>query len=181
MDKNIGITVKKLSLVVVGMFGFGFAMVPIYDALCDTLGLNGKTGKLAEAEALKTAKPDKNRLISVQFVANKNGGMPWEFHPGVSQMKVHPGELNKTTFWVKNPTGRDILGQAVPSLAPGEAAKYFNKTECFCFTEQFVKSGEQKDMPIHFIIDSRIPAHITTVTLSYTFFEKKNRGDVAKR
>ena len=158
------------------MFGFGFLMVPIYDALCQSLGLNGKTGRVAEAEILEKSKADKNRWINVEFVANRNAGMPWEFKPVVSKLKVHPGEVNKAAYWVKNPTSRDIVGQAVPSLAPGEAAKYFSKTECFCFTEQTVKSGESRDMPIRFIIDNKIPAHITTVTLSYTFFEKKENN-----
>lgn len=159
----------KLVAVVVGMFGFGFALVPLYDLICDVTGLNGKTGEQYTSAAKQEV--DENRIVTIQFITNNNIGMPWEFRPTVRSMEVRPGELNETNFYVRNPAGRTITGQAVPSVAPFRAAQYLHKTECFCFDQQELKSGESLDMPMRFIVDAGLPKEVTTLTLSYTIFD----------
>ena len=167
--------VVKLTVVTVAMFGFGFLLVPLYDALCVVAGLNGKTAEARDAVSVqRLERPDRERWVNVEFVTNTNRYMPWEFTAVERKVRVHPGELIRVDFLVKNPTGRDMIGQAIPSLAPGSAAKYFHKTECFCFTRQLVKAGEQRRMPLHFIISPELPRRVNTVTLSYTFFEIEN-------
>ncbi len=164
--------VARLTLVAVGMFGFGFALVPLYDVFCELTGINGKTGRINQAEASAT-RVDESRWVTVEFVANVSSGLPWDFRPSQRRVRVHPGEIAETTFFARNPTTQDAIGQAVPSVAPSIAGKYFNKTECFCFSQQKLKSGEGMDMPVKFIVDPRLPAEITTITLAYTFFESK--------
>lgn len=161
--------VIKLVLVTLAMFGFGFAMVPIYNVLCEVSGLNGKTG-VANAAALDP-RVDTSRTVTVEFVTILNEGMPWEFRPAVTRMDVHPGAINTTSFYARNLTNHDMVGQAIPSVTPGLAAKHFNKTECFCFTQQHFKSGQGIDMPVRFVIDRELPVDIKTVTLQYTFFD----------
>ena len=163
-------TVRKLLWVVAGMFGFVFLMVPMYDVLCEITGLQGKTSN--EAAEVSAIEVDESRLVTVEFVANLNIGLPWEFRPKVTSMKVHPGKTYKTSFYAENAAGRQIVGQAVPSVAPGTAARYFMKTECFCFTEQKFNPGEGRDMPLLFMLDPDLPEDVVRVTLSYTFFEK---------
>lgn len=158
-------------LVVVLMFGFGYLLVPLYNVFCDITGLNGKTGRLAEAEAVSRYQPDLNRTVMVQFVVNNNGGMPWDVAPQVAEMKVHPGQIYETTFTARNGSSRAMSGQAVPSIAPGQANRYFNKTECFCFTKQDLAAGETKAMPLRFIVDPALPTRIKTLSLAYTFFD----------
>jgi len=162
--------VRKLLFVVVGMFSFGFALVPLYDVFCDITGLNGKTGDRYVAEA--PAEVDYSRTIKVEFLANLNAGMPWEFKPVTYSMSVHPGEAARVEYIARNKTDRDITGNAVPSVTPGIAAEYFQKTECFCFTEQTLKAGEEKKMPVIFMIDPMVDKDVKEVTLSYTFFVK---------
>ncbi len=164
--------VARLILVAVGMFGFGFALVPLYDVFCDLTGINGKTGRVDQAEA-RAMQIDESRLITVEFVANVSSGLPWDFRPEQRRVRVHPGEVAETVFYARNRAPQDAVGQAVPSVAPNLASKYFNKTECFCFSEQRLKSGEDKPMPVRFIVDPRLPEEITTITLAYTFFEAK--------
>ena len=164
--------VARLILVAVGMFGFGFALVPLYDVFCDLTGINGKTGRVDQAEA-RAMQIDESRLITVEFVANVSSGLPWDFRPEQRRVRVHPGEVAETVFHARNRAPQDAVGQAVPSVAPNLASKYFNKTECFCFSEQRLKSGEDKPMPVRFIVDPRLPKEITTITLAYTFFESK--------
>jgi cytochrome c oxidase assembly protein subunit 11 len=163
--------VKRLLFAVVGMFGFGFAMVPLYNVLCDITGLNGKTGgRVAIAEVLE---PDLSRTVTVEFIANVNQSMPWDFTPEVSRMQVHPGKMYRTSFHAKNRTDRSMVGQAIPSVTPGLAAQHFKKTECFCFTEQQFSAGEGRDMPLLFMVDRELPDDIKVLTLSYTFFDKQ--------
>ena len=163
--------VRRLLFAVAGMFGFGFAMVPLYNVLCVITGLNGKTGgRVAVAEVLG---PDLDRTVTVQFVANVNQSMPWDFRPVVSSMEVHPGKMYRTSFHATNRTDQTMVGQAIPSVTPGLAAQHFNKTECFCFTEQQFSAGEQRDMPLLFMVDRDLPEDIGVVTLSYTFFDKQ--------
>lgn len=159
----------KLVVVVVAMFGFGFALVPLYDVICDITGLNGKTGD--QYVASEPMPVNKERVITIQFLANNNAGMPWEFRTSNRTMKVHPGELNQIDFYAKNPTGQTMVSQTVPSVTPYYAASYLHKTECFCFEQQQLASGEDIDMPMRFIIDSEIPEDITSLTLSYTMFD----------
>jgi len=167
--------VKNLLFVVVGMFGFGFALVPLYDVFCDITGLNGKTGdQYASQEQVQV---DTSREIKVEFLANVNAEMPWEFKPLTYSVKVHPGEASRIEYVARNKTDRDIIGQAVPSVSPGIAAAHFQKTECFCFTEQVLKAGEEKIMPVVFMIDPSIDEDVHEVTLSYTFFIKPGSED----
>ena len=162
--------VGKLLLLTLGMFAFGYALVPLYDVFCEITGIGDRTGGATVASSLP-AEVDLDRLIDVEFVASVNGaGGPWEFRPAVSRLQVHPGKLYKTTFFARNLTGSPLVGQAVPSVTPGQANKYLQKTECFCFTEQRFDSGEARDMPVVFFIDPELPEHLDTVTLSYTFF-----------
>ena len=173
-------TATRLVLTTVAMFGFGFALVPLYNVFCDITGLNGKTGRIEQEQAL-TASVDKQRVITVEFITSVNEQLAWDFQPIVKKVQVHPGEIGQANFLVRNRTDRDMVGQAIPSLVPGKAAKYFNKTECFCFTQQPLKAGESKEMPVRFIVDPNLPREITTLTLAYTFFDTKRlRGSKAK-
>ncbi len=160
----------KLVVVVIGMFGFGFAMVPIYNIICDITGINGKTGTLTASEA-KQLQVDENRLVTVEFVANLNQNLDWEFRPSVRKMQVHPGKVYETSYYARNKTDERMVGQASYSVAPHEAATHFSKTECFCFTEQSFEAGQRRDMPLRFVIDPRMPDYVETVSLSYTFFD----------
>ncbi len=160
--------VRQLVLAAVAMFGFGYALVPLYDIFCDITGLNGRTSD--EAAKVEQIEIDDSRWVTVEFVSSLNANLPWEFRPVVSKMKVRPGEPSRVNYYAKNISDKAIVGNAVPSVSPGQAAKYFTKTECFCFTQQELKSGEEKEMPVVFIVDKNIPKRINTVTLSYTFF-----------
>lgn len=158
----------KLLLMTLAMFGFGFLLVPVYDVFCDITGLNGKTDTTA---AVVTEAPDLDRWVTVEFLGTVNQGAPWEFRPAVNRMQVHPGQLYSTAFFARNRSQAAISGQAVPSVSPGQAAEYFRKTECFCFTRQDFLAGEEKDMPLRFVVDPDLPAHVDTVSLSYTMFD----------
>lgn len=160
----------RLLVVVIGMFGFGFGLGPIYTAVCKATGINGKlSGMAADANAMPAI--DESRLVTVIFVTTVNGGRPWEFRPEVSQLKVHPGQLATVSFHARNTETHDLVAQAVPNVAPWNAAKHLRKTECFCFNNQAFKPGEEKLMPVRFFIDPQLPADVDTVTLSYTFFD----------
>jgi len=161
--------VTRLVVVVLAMFGFGFALVPLYDVFCEITGINGKTGRIAAEEAL-TRQVDENRLVTVEFLASVNSDLPWEFRPLVRKVRVHPGEITEVKYFASNKTGDPVAGQAIPSVAPGQAAKYFNKTECFCFTRQTLGPKEGKEMPLRFVVDPELPEEVRTVSLSYTFY-----------
>jgi cytochrome c oxidase assembly protein subunit 11 len=156
--------------VVIGMFGFGFALVPLYDIFCDITGINGKTGD--QVTLSKSMVVDTSRLVEVEFIASLNANMPWEFKPLQHSVQVHPGEPTRIEYIAINKTGKAIIGQAVPSVAPGHAAEYFQKTECFCFTEQKLEAGEEKRMPVIFVVDPQLPSDVSQLALSYTFFIK---------
>lgn len=162
--------VTRLAVVVLGMFGFGFALVPLYDVFCEITGLNGKTGRIELEQAL-SGKVDEERMVTVEFLATVNSDLPWEFRPVVKKVRVHPGAVTEVKYTARNLTGDPVTGQAVPSLAPGLAARYFNKTECFCFTRQTLGPRETRDMPLRFVVDPELPADIRTVSLSYTFYQ----------
>jgi cytochrome c oxidase assembly protein subunit 11 len=160
----------KLVGVAIGMFAFVFVvMVPLYDVLCDALGINGKTS--GEAYTSVQAGVDESREITIQFVATNNDGMPWEFRPDTNIMKVHPGGVNDTVFFAHNPLPDAMVAQAIPSVAPSRAAQYFHKTECFCFNQQPLEGKGSADMPLQFIVDRDLPSDIKTITLSYTIFD----------
>ncbi|MCH1598721.1 MAG: cytochrome c oxidase assembly protein, partial [Pseudomonadales bacterium] len=163
-------TVAKLGAVAVAMFAFVFVvMVPLYNVLCDALGINGKTS--SEAYTSVVAQVDESRSVKVQFVATNNDGMPWAFSPDVTEMVVHPGAANDTVFFAANPTANSMIAQAIPSVSPSRAAEYFHKTECFCFEQQPLDGNSEAEMPLQFIVDQDLPADIKTITLSYTLFD----------
>ena len=171
--------IAKLLVTVVAMFGFGFALVPLYDVFCDFTGLNGKTGE--QVSSFSSYEADTSREIKVEFLTSLNEYMPWEFKAAQDSVIVHPGQPTKIDFLVRNKTDKDMIGQAIPSVAPGLAAKYFQKTECFCFTEQKLKAGEERVMPVVFIVDPSISEDINEITLSYTFFIKPGTEGAKRR
>jgi cytochrome c oxidase assembly protein subunit 11 len=160
------VLVVKLALVVVMMFGFGYALVPFYDQICKATGLRD----LDVADSKVNTQVDMSRTIRLEFDANINK-MPWQFRPLTPVISVHPGELTQVVFEAENTSDRPMTGQAVPSYGPQRAGDYFRKLECFCFTKQSFGAHEKRQMPVVFVIDSHLPADITTITLSYTFFE----------
>ncbi|MEZ9819727.1 cytochrome c oxidase assembly protein [Shewanella sp. 10N.286.45.A1] len=171
--------ITMLLLGAVGMFGFGFALVPLYDVLCDTLGINGKTQNTASV--YKPVTVDKNRTVTIEFVSQVQSDMPWEFKPQMNSMQVHPGELIRTHFVAKNLSAKHIVGQAIPSVSPGQGAAYFNKTECFCFNQQVLAATATADLPLIFYVDPELPDSISTLTLSYTLYnitDKSYAGSV---
>jgi len=178
MDKNIR-TLKKTLLIAVAMFGFAYALIPLYGFICDITGLNGKTGRLDKEQALATML-DESRKITVRFDATLNANLPWEFKPMQTKMVVSPGEIGQMAYFAKNTTSSNMVGQAVPSVVPSKAAKYFNKTECFCFSNQPLAPHESKEMPLRFIIDPDLPKDVTEITLSYTFFEMNKKVAMTK-
>jgi cytochrome c oxidase assembly protein subunit 11 len=164
-------TVRRALLVCALAFGFCFALVPMYRLTCEhVFGIKLEQGPVS-ADKAQAMREDDSRWITVQFVANVNSKLPWNFGSEKSSMKVHPGALNEAWFDAANTSGRTIVGNAVPSIAPNTASLYFNKTECFCFTEQMLKANESRRMPVRFIVDPKLPANIDTLTLSYTFYE----------
>jgi cytochrome c oxidase assembly protein subunit 11 len=160
------VLVVKLTLVVVMMFGFGYALVPFYDQICKATGLRD----IAVADTDVNTQVDASRTVRLEFDANINK-MPWQFRPLTPIVSVHPGELTQVVYEVENTSDRPMTGQAVPSYGPQRAGDYFKKLECFCFTKQSFAPHEKRQMPVVFVIDSHLPADITTITLSYTFFE----------
>ena len=163
--------IARTLLVVVAMFGFGYALVPLYDLICDLTGLNGRTSGTQEVSDNVVIAPDLSREVQILFVANTSVKLPWQFKPVVSSMRVNPGQLYTAEFYAENRSSRTLVGQATPSVAPQVASKHFRKTECFCFTQQQFAAGEGRNMPVTFIVDPALPNHVDTVTLSYTFFE----------
>ena len=164
----------RLAVLTLAMFGFGFALVPLYDVFCEITGLNGKTGRV-EAAALD-GKVDTSRTITVEFISSINASLHWDVKPSVASMKVHPGKIYETTYFARN-LGNDVsVGQAVPSVSPGKAAIHFNKTECFCFTKQRFEGHESREMPVRFVIGTDVPEQVRTVTLAYTFYEVGEGG-----
>jgi cytochrome c oxidase assembly protein subunit 11 len=164
----------KLSVIVLGMFGFGYALVPLYIAICEMTGINvlALSDKLIPgASSAQTANTqvDKTRTITVEFDANARG--PWDFKPALRSVQVHPGELATVMYEFRNAQDRTMAAQAIPSYAPRQASPHFNKLECFCFNQYTLAPGEKKQWPVAFVIDPKLPKDVTTITLSYTFFE----------
>jgi cytochrome c oxidase assembly protein subunit 11 len=161
--------VVKLLGITLGMFGFGFAMVPLYDVFCDLTGINGKTNETAVVYSAPEI--DTSREVTVEFITKTMTGMPWNFEARTQRIKVNPGELHTVEFYVRNPAGRDIVGQAIPSVSPGTAALYLNKTECFCFNNQPLPSGQEAVMPMQFYVDPQLPEDIEVFTVQYTLYD----------
>jgi len=167
----------KMLLLACAMFGFGYLMVPLYDIICDITGLNGKTGRVSVAEANATqAQSLENREIIVEFSASVNQGGSWKFVPNEKTMTVTPGKMYQASYYAENLSNSTVVGQATPSVTPFAAAKYFNKTECFCFTRQVFEPKGSRDMPLTFIIDPDLPINVDRVTLSYTFFRSPDQS-----
>ena len=162
-----------LSLWVVGMFGFGYALVPLYDIFCEITGLNGKSATLSEVSA-KPLEIDRSRTVTVEFAVNVSG-IPWEVdRPETVRLKVHPGESMTVTYAAHSLTDALSAGQAVPSVSPARAARHFRKTECFCFTRQELAPRESKLMPVTFVVDPALPEEVKTITLSYAVYPAKD-------
>lgn len=160
------------------MFGFGFAMVPIYDVFCQITGLNGKISRQGEVE--EVVEVDTSRQVKVRLIAVHNEGMPWEFSPQESLFRVNPGEMHQTAFDARNPTRRDMVAQAIPSVSPAEAAQYLHKVNCFCFDQQPLVAGAGTEMPMVFFIDPEIPDHLDSITLSYTLFDITQQQNIVQ-
>ena len=163
--------VLKTTLIVVACaFVFGFAMVPVYRIVCEhVFGIRMSDGAVAASDAAALVE-DTSRTITVQFVANVNSKLPWEFAPERPSMQVHPGKVVDAWFDATNTSAQAIVGNAVPSVAPSAASAFFNKTECFCFTEQVLAAGETRRIPVRFFVDPRLPKDVRELTLSYTFY-----------
>jgi cytochrome c oxidase assembly protein subunit 11 len=168
---------RKLLLVTAGSFLFCFSLVPLYRIACErVLGVR-LDNDAASAADLERMSPDLSRTVTVQFVTTVNGKLPWQFVPRVASMTVHPGEVSEAWFTATNDAGEALVGQAVPSVAPAAASMYFNKTECFCFTEQMLHAHESREMPVRFVVDPALPPDVKTLTLAYTFY----LNDIATR
>ena len=172
MNENRKLTLK-LGAFALGAFAFGFALVPLYDVLCDITGF-GNQKSLAE-QRLSVENPDDSRTITVDFLADLPSVGNWEFRPTVASMEIHPGRLYKTEYFAHNLTGHETLAQAVPNITPGKAAGYFRKTECFCFTPQHFAVNEARPMTVRFVVDPAIPHSVDRITLSYTFYDESTR------
>lgn len=181
-DNPVIDTSTKLVVVALAMFAFVFVvMVPLYNVLCDALGINGKTS--GQAYTAVPVAVDESRVVTIQFMATNNEGMPWDFAPSTTVMKVNPGAVNDTAFLARNPRPDAMIAQAIPSVSPARAAQYFHKTECFCFNQQPLEGESSVEMPLQFIVDQGLPRDIKTITLSYTIFDVTDmaNGAIAAR
>ncbi len=161
----------RLVLVSVAMFGFGFAMWPLYNVFCDLTGLGGRGVKIAE-DAGELQKSD--RQVRIRFDATVNSSLPWEFEAIDKSMTVNLGEMSEARYLAANPTGQPLAGHAIFNVTPPEASLYFVKTECFCFTQQVLQANESREMPVYYFIQPDLPNSIKEITLSYTFFADEN-------
>jgi cytochrome c oxidase assembly protein subunit 11 len=179
MQRDNRALLRKLAVIAVLMFGFGYALVPLYRSICEALGINVLS--LSERQVTGIGKPadegntqvDRSRTVTVEFDANARG--PFEFMPAQRSLQVHPGELTTVMYEFRNTQNRALAAQAIPSYAPKQATAHFNKLECFCFNEYTLAPGESKQWPVVFVIDPRLPKDVRTITLSYTFFEVKGK------
>jgi cytochrome c oxidase assembly protein subunit 11 len=163
-------TLGKLAVLAVAMFGFGFAMVPLYKKICEVTGINFLTkADQGAAEFARNTQVDRSRIVTVEFDANHHG--PWRFRPEKRSIDVHPGELVTIEYELVNTQSRDMAGQAIPSYAPAVSAQYFRKLECFCFKQQALEANQVRRFPVVFVVDPQLPPNVGTITLSYTFFE----------
>jgi cytochrome c oxidase assembly protein subunit 11 len=164
------ITLRKLVIVALAMFGFGWALIPLYKKICDITGINILTGQDPKAaEAARNTQVDAARTIAVDFDANRQG--PWRFRPLVNHVAVHPGEMVTVEYELINLEARPMTGQAIPSYAPSVSGEHFHKVQCFCFSQQSLAAGETRRFPVVFFVDPELPREVDEITLSYTFFE----------
>ncbi len=162
-----------LAVVVLGFFGFGFALVPLYNSFCKLTGLNGKTGGPVEASAVVGMKADRAREVKVGFTSTVMPGLNWRFKPLHNYIVVHPGAVTRTSYLVSNPSNHAETGQAIMSVVPGRAARYFKKLECFCFHQETIKAGESRNMRLVFFVSPHIPKDVRSIIVSYAFFPVK--------
>jgi cytochrome c oxidase assembly protein subunit 11 len=161
------LTMRKLAIVAAAMFGFGFALIPFYQKICEVTGVNN----VLKADLVENTQVDATRSVTIEFDSNLSGKLPWTFRPLQSNVRVHPGELTTVMYEIRNTSDRAVTGQAVPSYGPQLAVRYFKKLECFCFTQQTLQPGESRQMPVVFVIERGLPDDVNTITLSYSFFE----------
>ena len=161
------LTMRKLAIVAAAMFGFGFALIPFYQKICEVTGVNN----VLKADTVENTQVDATRSVTIEFDSNLSGKLPWTFRPLQSNVRVHPGELTTVMYEIRNTSDRAVTGQAVPSYGPQLAVRYFKKLECFCFTQQTLQPGEARQMPVVFVIERGLPDDVNTITLSYSFFE----------
>ena len=161
------LTMRKLVVVAVAMFGFGFALVPFYEKICEVTGINS----LLKPDEVTNTQVDPVRFVTVEFDSNLRSNLPWTFRPLQTSVRIHPGELTTVMYEIRNNSNRAVAGQAIPSYGPQLAVRYFKKLECFCFTQQTLQPGEAKQLPVVFVIEKGLPDDVNTITLSYTFFE----------
>ncbi len=167
--------VIKLLLLTVASLAFGLALVPLYDTLCRVVGLNGRTASASVSAgpaggAVVSTQVDRTRRLTVQFTSTVMPGLPWEIRPLEPVLDLHPGEVHTTRFLVRNTSDRPVIGQAVPSVTPSQAAAHFQKVECFCFTQQTLAPGESREMPLVFVVQPEVDARLREITLAYAFF-----------
>jgi cytochrome c oxidase assembly protein subunit 11 len=160
---------RSLLIMTAGSFAFGWALIPLYDVFCKVAGVGNAEAK--EGRATVTEAPDPNREVTVEFLTDPASVGSFEFRPTVASLRVHPGKLYDTVFYAKNLTAAASVAQAVPSISPSVAAKYFHKTECFCFSPQKFAAGEGRDMAVRFIVDPQLPPNVDKVTLAYTIYD----------
>jgi cytochrome c oxidase assembly protein subunit 11 len=161
--------IRGLLIMTAGSFAFGWALVPLYDVLCRAAGIGNAEAKAVKSVAQEAVDP--NREITIEFVAQPASIGSYEFRPKVASMRIHPGKLYDAEFYARNLTTVDSVAQAVPSISPTGTAKYFHKTECFCFSPQKFAAGQGRDMPVRFIVDPQLPANVDKLTLAYTFYD----------
>lgn len=167
-NKKLKKTLLILFLAAVGWFIFGYFIMPLmYNVFCSITGLNGK---ISGPSGYTDNAVDTSRLVTVQFVTNVNGGLPWDFYPQRDTIRIHPGEITRVVFYAKNNSNQRMTVQAIPSVTPGVAARYLRKTECFCFTTETFNPGEQEEMPVLFHLDTELPKDINELSLSYTMY-----------
>jgi cytochrome c oxidase assembly protein subunit 11 len=172
LDKQNRLLSRKLAAIAIGMFGFGFALVPFYNQICAALGVNSIE---ARDQAPANSQIDFSRSVVIELDSNAHD-MPWRFKPIVNHVTVHPGELTTVEYEIVNVRAAPVTGQAVPSYGPQSAGEYFRKIECFCFTQQTLGAGETRRLPVVFVVDPKLPRDVKTIALSYTFFEVAGRG-----
>ena len=169
-EENLRLS-RRLAVVAVAMFGFGFALVPFYEQICAALGVNS----LLRPDDVTNTQVDLSREVVIELDSNAHD-LPWRFKPLVNHVTVHPGELTTVEYEVVNVRGAPVTGQAVPSYGPQHAGEYFKKLDCFCFTQQTLEAGETRRMPVTFVVDPKLPRDITSIAVSYTFFQVAGRG-----
>ena len=161
------LTLRKLIVIAIAMFGFGFALVPFYKKICEVTGINN----VIKRDEVGNTQVDATRWVTIELDSNLRSNLPWTFRALQPSARVHPGEMVTVAYEIRNNSPRAVTGQAVPSFGPQVAGRYFKKLECFCFTQQTLQPGERREMPVQFVIESGLPQDVNTITLSYTFFE----------